>query len=343
MKFRFILFLFMFCNVRGQIFNGKKAEPGKFRYVVQVHTREPVLVPDFEKDEFLNPSLICTGVIISKKFVLTAAHCVKTDADKWKDEENAWVVGGNLHLDYKDIYKPIVREAYTIKSHDSYNRRNEATMDIALLFFLIPLPLNRNSGLGSIPIGLKTDDPTAGKECQIMGWGNTQMGLAGDKIVHMDMAHYLMEGQAEVVTDRRTCAGIWSDAAHICVEIKKQYHALPLQGDSGSPLVCKNGNGQDNVFGIAEAMGKIRNNGADLYGGTANYSKLSSHKTWIDKTMARFMREERDLKERHRQEREVIRRWRRKLKRKHKREIAKDRKEKQARKDEAACLPDQGW
>ena len=122
MKLGLILFLFMFCNVRGQIIRGQKATPAQFPYVVQVHTREPTIEPDFVHHEFVNPTETRTGVIIGKKFVLTAAHVVRREIEKdgektgeWETCPRVWVVGGNLHLEYRP-FNPIRRESVNMGS-----------------------------------------------------------------------------------------------------------------------------------------------------------------------------------------------------------------------------------
>ena len=177
MKLGLILFLFMFCNVRGQIIRGQIATPAQFPYVVQVHRKFPRTDPDFVNREFLNPSHKATGVIIGKKFVLTAAHVVRREIEdengqktgQWETCPQVWVVGGDLHLEYCP-FNPIVREAVDIEAHDGYDR-NPDIYDIALLHLKNPFPLDYGSGINSIEIG--TNDPALGYECKVMGWGNT--------------------------------------------------------------------------------------------------------------------------------------------------------------------------
>jgi len=122
MKLGLILFLFMFCNVRGQIIGGEIARPAQFPYVVQVHRKFPRIAPDFVNYRFINPSNKATGVIIGKKFVLTAAHVVTREIEKdgektgeWETCPRVWVVGGNLHLEYRP-FNPIRRESVNMGS-----------------------------------------------------------------------------------------------------------------------------------------------------------------------------------------------------------------------------------
>jgi len=237
MKLGLILFLFMFCNVRGQIIRGQKATPAQFPYVVQVHTREPTIEPDFVHHEFVNPTETRTGVIIGEKFVLTAAHIVRKRRSRtghWIDSRGVWVVGGNLHLDDQQSFKYKIIEAENIDVHDWYNG-NPETYDIALLHLTEPLPLDDESyGMSSINIG--SNNPAIGTDCTVMGWGKTHMRWNGEWEYSVS-TNYLLWGPTTVCNKCKRYYSRQQDK-FICADGSQPGYTLTARGDSGGPLVC---------------------------------------------------------------------------------------------------------
>ncbi|KAM9114267.1 trypsin-like [Pangshura tecta] len=174
----------------------------------------------------------CTGTLIDRQWVVTAARCnTGRPLNVRLGEHNLW------HLDWS--------EQLTVSSrvipHPLYNR-NTSRNNIMLVKLLVPAILNRNVQ----PLPLPRDCPTPNSTCVLSGWGTSAFQNARKspgqsrctrQLLHSDV---LLCGNITVLPDAQCqdtrpnritpnmiCAGVVHGGTDSC------------QGDPGSPLVCQ--------------------------------------------------------------------------------------------------------
>jgi len=257
----FVLLLFLVQFVRCQIQGGTNATQGQFPYAVQIHQK---MVP------WPVPSYICSGAIIHKKWVVTAAHCVR----QYKITLKISVIAGDIWR-FKHEGESVHRVEYTADKviyHPGYDssiwkfsdwRLSDYHFDIALLYFKNGIEFDDNdvinNDVGRIPLPLtawplrpNTNNPSAGDKCNVMGWGMTLIRNGKD----VNLSDRLKWSELRV----RGWGALFYDVSkkHTSREIRVNFGArkfgagytFPLAGDSGGPLVCRNSSGNDVLYGV---------------------------------------------------------------------------------------------
>ncbi|XP_030754542.1 granzyme F-like [Sitophilus oryzae] len=162
----------------------------------------------------------CAGALVSEKYVLTAAHCIKNSKDIWSVN----VIYGTLNL--KDTDKPYQTTNQTIV-HPLYEVSNDgfARNDIALVKLLKPVRLSRQVGLIKLPDKSQVKKRFKGAKAVVAGWGLTE---------NATNSFVLKKAIVTVPEDDLLCRG---PKYLICAFGKKDQ--TPCSGDSGSPLVWR--------------------------------------------------------------------------------------------------------
>ncbi|KAH8358732.1 hypothetical protein KR093_002065, partial [Drosophila rubida] len=167
----------------------------------------------------------CGGSILSKKLILTAAHCVMSSIAA---PSSIRIVAGTprrlLHTNNTQEM-----EVEQIIVHPQYYSQLVKN-DIALIKLKDELDID-DDFVSVLP--LTDEEPTIGQECTIIGWGTIlEAGPLADDIVSGDVS----------ITHHEYCEkfGGYHRDVKLCISNPKNYEVIACHGDSGGPLICDN-------------------------------------------------------------------------------------------------------
>jgi len=197
----------------GRIFNGIKVHPK--------HSL-PYQAKLFHKRYFT-----CGGTIISKNFVLTAAHCVFG-----RNASDSYV---KLGYGSRNAAKYSVSE---IIIYDAY-QQNKNIHDIALLKLGRNINFNKYMRPACLPADV--NDLYVGKKALVSGWGQTES---------LPYSPYLMMKTVNILSSNDKICGTKThdNYKQICASAYR-YRRDVGSGDSGGPLVIRE-DGKNTVIGI---------------------------------------------------------------------------------------------
>ena len=258
--------MFLFCLIfqsRGQMRGGEPAHLGQFPFAVQLHKPRTAINQ--------GSTCHCGGSIISKHWVLTAAHCVRDEegndlavfvvAGDISTKRFVWTSEwygkyGNRHQGRAgfNVDRTIVHPLY-----DEYKKRDSTDYDAALLFFKTSILDNDHIKPIEMPI-MKRDRiiPANGDECTLMGWGFT------DAESQVNTNFFLNHGKQTVTNENDRFIMFYAYDSSLNLEM--------FHGDSGSPLVCEDSDGKVKQFGFAASR---------IGFGGVEYLRVDPFRKWI--------------------------------------------------------------
>ncbi|XP_076172623.1 inactive serine protease scarface isoform X3 [Ptiloglossa arizonensis] len=186
--------------------------------------------------------ILCSGVLISNRDVLTAANCIDSMVpDDILIKLGEWKLGYELKHEEPLPYE--ILNVTTIKVHPGYTN-GLSDHDLAVLHLENPAILNRHVN----PLCLfKTKQPQKNKSCIITGWGKSilQAHYAG-AIMHAVDLDIL---STEQCTEQLIRRNLNRANEIICGTTKKDINNI-CEADIGGPLACENKYGLYELVGI---------------------------------------------------------------------------------------------
>lgn len=205
-----------------RIINGAAAKPKQIPYQVALQC--------YFSNSGNDPNM-CGGTIISKRWILTAAHCLQ---ERNVTLLKVHVVAGVTNIKYQN--EPGSVEMWVKKSdtivHHQYDRYTVA-FDIGLI--KLPRDLKMNANIQPAKLPKRNDKNTyLGRSAIASGWGLTAKQEPSDRLQFITLK----------IISNEQCEQDWNDKlkgekklmlnSFLCVDSTR---GLPCRGDSGGPLV----------------------------------------------------------------------------------------------------------
>merc|ERR1711862_19737 len=265
------------------IINGTKTAPGEFPFsgLIGYQQKKTIVLPrgpkttDFDK-------WICSAVIISPRFLVTAAHCKKKDLSEFR------VALGVFHLSTNLIYPASLPEVQIFNVnekdfviHRDYvrerrNRRFVVKNDIGLM--KLPKDAKYNQLTQPICLGLIPDNTL--EDPVVVGWGKTDPDQLSQNENGVYSNDQLKLKVPEVSLE--TCQNslnTYLDSTQMCAggELGKD----ACSGDSGGGLFIRDTSETWHLLGIVSFGANDCGNGKP-----GVYTRVSSFLQWISRTRA---------------------------------------------------------
>nr|XP_006126780.1 granzyme H-like [Pelodiscus sinensis] len=195
----------------GEIIGGHEAKPHSRPYMAYLNIQRGI------------KNVHCGGFLVTRNFVLTAAHC--------KGDSITVILGAQNVKQQESSQQVIpVRRQIRHRQHNSETGNN----DIMLLQLQKPAHLNSEVGLLRLPPANQQVEP--GTVCSVAGWGRTRANRKGGSEMLQEV-NLTVQDDSECQRIPEVKNHKYNSTTMMCVGDPKKPQAS-FKGDSGGPLVC---------------------------------------------------------------------------------------------------------
>ncbi|XP_074838187.1 mast cell protease 1A-like [Carettochelys insculpta] len=232
----------------GEIIGGHEAKPHSRPYMAYLKIRRGI------------KTQTCGGFLVSKNFVLTAAHC---------NGDRITVLLGAHNVKKREWSQ----QRILVRRRVPHWKYNKATLNNDIMLLQLERAVAQNGNISLIPLPLSGQQVRPGTVCSVAGWGrrSSRKKKTSPTLQEVDLKVQDNEACRNILCPRHSC---YNPLTMICAGDQHRQQSS-FEGDSGGPLVC-GGKAQGIVswgspFGIPPSV----------------YTRVSTFIPWIHEMMKR--------------------------------------------------------
>ncbi|XP_053123575.1 snake venom serine protease-like [Hemicordylus capensis] len=197
----------------------------------------------------------CSAVLLNQDWVITAAHCYKSEME--------------IRLGEHDIRVSTGREQIRKYKNGCFHTRSQTALPADIMLIQLNSSVEFNEYVG--PLALPTSCASVGTKCEVMGWGTkTTTEVTYSDVPYCASVKITSDEECQAaypgsVNENMVCAGDEEESKGAC------------KGDSGGPLIC---NGK--LQGIVSFGKKPCTNPSY----PAVYTNICKYLNWIEAVLA---------------------------------------------------------